>query len=278
MGWSGRYIALVASFFMLGSTKTFAELNQWPASPYGYGGAGYNPYAYGQGQLGPNGTPYGYNPYGQNGRSNYPSFQSPEQQMLFGLLAKAKAAVYKSRFGANDLSKTQEQSTQAMGASLENFSKSIAAGQEAMAKAMQPIPEIQLGDAFVAAFTSKDEPWRDPLGGLSEQLNAMSQSMLEASKMPELNKPAISDAESTVRQVAAQPSVIASQSRPASFKGVLPVLKKRSRSALRGIASIQLEQASEPIMHRDMHSPLGHAMHGDHGAGGVRVISYRSGE
>lgn len=277
MGWSVRYIALVASFFILGSTETFAEFNQWPGSPYGYGGAGYDPYGYGQGQLGPTGTPYSYNPYGPNGRSNYPSFQSPEQQMLFGLLAKAKAAVYRSRFGANDLSKTQEQSTQAMGASLESFSKSIAAGQEAMAKAMQPIPEIQLGDAFVAAFTSKDEPWRDPLGGLSEQLNAMSQSMLEASKLPELTKPAISGGES-VRQVPAQPTVIPSQTRPVSSKGLLPVLKKRTLSPSRGIASVQIEQVTEPIMHRNMHSPLGHAMHGDHGDGGVRVITYQGGE
>jgi hypothetical protein len=278
MGWAGRYIVLVVSFFVFENTEAFAEFNQWPASPYGYGSAGYSPYGYGQGQLGPNGTPYGYNPYGPNGRSNYPSFQSPEQQMLFGLLAKAKAAVYKSRFGANDLSKTQEQSTQAMGASLESFSKSVAAGQEAMAKAMQPIPEIQLGDAFVAAFTSKDESWRDPLGGLSEQMNAMSQSMLEASKLPDLTKPAISSGESTVRQVPTQPSVPSSQSRPANSKGLLPVLKKRSQPASRGISSIQLEQAAEPTMHRNMHSPLGHAMHGDHGDGGVRVITYRGGE
>lgn len=244
-----KWVSLVISFGLLCfycARPVQAEFNPYLG--------GYNQNSYGSFSPNPFGT--GYSPYGQG---YYPGLQMPPQQQMFlRFLSNAKASLYKPRLKPISLEQSTEQLNQSVRTSMENFSKSVASGQEAFGKNIPLIPEIQLGESLISALSSKDRPLsKDPLAGLSEQIRIMNEQAMKA-----------------VQAAAAFRAVTNVPVAPVPQRNVALRISTQQRNVeqpIRGLASM-----SQYPLHRSMHSPLGHAVHGEReDSQAVRVIPYQ---
>lgn len=266
-------LALLLTVPSLGNAEYFGMGGYPGAGPYG-GGYGY-PGGFGSAYGGPN-SGMGYGglppPYGPLGQA-YGGIQNPQQRnmaLLYSLLAKAKAATYKSDSsyggkGGEGASAGAKAASEAIGKNLKSFSEGIAKGQSAIVT-IKPINEIGISDAFAKLFTKRHEPRRDPLANFSQNLKDMNDQLMQT-----LNR--MSAVQSNLQFSSPDlPKATGSTQPPKkSTMGTPGVARGNPQTTFRGLASLAYETKSqtsvdESPMHRNLHaSPEGwHGTRLDH--------------